>query len=328
MNRINHPDSPSPHRRKIGLALSSGMARGWAHIGVIRALQRRGFHFDIVAGCSVGALVGGMLLAGRLDALESWALSLNKMKIVGFLDLKLRRTGGLIGGERLVEELKRHLGAVRIEDLPVPYAAVATDLVTGHEVWLQQGGLAEAMRASFALPGVFPPVRHDGRWLLDGALINPLPVSICRALGADMVIAVNLNADIIGKVRKPGAEIPAAAGFDLLHLIESSQELEGKRGLVDSLTRRIFRRDYDGPSVFGVMTAALNIMQDRITRSRLAGDPPDVHIAPRLGNIGLLEFDRAEELIREGENAVERKHHELADALAVLAQSAQAGRNA
>lgn len=301
------------------------MARGWAHIGVVNALRRQGFHFDIIAGCSAGALVGGMYLAGKLDTLEDWARSLTKLRIVSFLDLRMRRSGGLIGGQKLLEELKGHIGGVLIDDLTASFAAVTTDLVTGHEVWLQEGLLTEAMRASFAMPGVFPPVRHEGRWLLDGALTNPLPVSVCRAMGADMVIAVNLNADIIGKVRKPGTDIPAAAGFDLLQMIDSTQELQSKRGIVDSLTRRIFRRDYDGPSVFGVMTASLNIMQDRITRSRLAGDPPDVHIAPRLGHIGLLEFDRAEEIIREGEEAVARKQQELADALAVLAHSA-AGR--
>ncbi|MEJ0063848.1 MAG: patatin-like phospholipase RssA [Alphaproteobacteria bacterium] len=309
------------HRRKIGLALGSGMARGWAHIGVIRALRRLGFKFDIIAGCSIGALVGGIYLADKMEELEAWSLGLNKRKIVSFLDLKVR-SGGMISGQRLLDEVKRHIGGLKIEDLPVPYAAVATDLVTGHEIWLQEGGLAEAMRASFSLPGVFPPILHDGRWLVDGALINPLPVGVCRALGADMVIAVNINADIIGKARRPESTIPTAAGFDLLKIIESTAELENKMSLMDNLTRRIFRRDYDGPSLFGVMTASLNIMQDRITRSRLAGDPPDVHIAPRLGHIGLLEFDRAEEAIREGEAAVERKQHELADALRVLSQSA------
>lgn len=305
--------------RKIGLALSSGMARGWAHIGAIRALKRLGFEFDIIAGCSVGALAGGCYLAGRLDNLEEWALTLSKRKIIGYLDMRMR-SGGLIGGTRLVEELHRHVGHVKIEDLSVPFVAVSTDLVTGHEVWLQKGELVDAMRASFSLPGIFPPVKTDGRWLADGALVSPLPVAACRALGADMVIAVNLSADIIGKARRPGSNVPSAAGFDLLQMLEETDN-EEKVSLMSSLARRVFRRDYDGPSLFGVMTASLNIMQDRITRSRLAGDPPDVHIAPRLGHIGLLEFDRTEEAIHEGEAAVMRKRPELADALQVLAQS-------
>jgi NTE family protein len=203
---------------------------------------------------------------------------------------------------------------------------MTTDLVTGHEIWLQKGDLVEAMRASFSLPGIFPPIEREGRWLADGALVCPLPVAACRALGADMVIAVNLNADIIGKSRRPGASIPTAAGFDLIRLLEESGEQE-KLSLMGSITRRVFRREYDGPSIFGVMTASLNIMQDRITRSRLAGDPPDVHIAPRLGHIGLLEFDRTEEAIREGEAAVMRKRPELADALQVLSEDHGVGEN-
>ena len=309
----------SPNRRKIGLALSSGMARGWAHIGAIRALKKLGFEFDVITGCSVGALAGGCYLSGKLDSLEEWARSLTKRKIIGYLDMRLR-SGGLIGGERLMEEMRRYIDHSRIEDFPVPYAAMTTDLVTGHEIWLQSGDMVEAMRASFSLPGIFPPVKIGGRWLADGALVCPLPVAACRALGADMVIAINLNADMIGKSRKNGAAIPTAAGFDLLNMLEEHGEHE-KLSLMDNITRRVFRRDYDGPSIFGVMTSSLNIMQDRITRSRLAGDPPDVHIAPRLGHLGLLEFDRAEEAIREGEAAVMRKQPELADAMQILSQS-------
>jgi NTE family protein len=307
-------------KRKIGLAMSSGMARGWAHIGVLKALKRLGFEFDVISGCSVGALTGGCYLANKLDELEEWARSLTKRKIVSYLDMRLR-SGGLISGDRLVEEMLKHIGHVNIESFPTPFAAVTTDLVTGHEIWLQTGDLVEAMRASFSLPGIFPPIYRDGRWLVDGALVNPLPVAVCRALGADMVIAVNLNADIIGKTRRPGTNIPTAAGFDLLQLLEDSGE-RSKLPLMDKIMRHVFRRDPDAPSVFGVMTSSLNIMQDRVTRSRLAGDPPDVHIAPRLGHIGLLEFDRTDEAIKEGEAAVMRKRPELADALQVLTNSA------
>ena len=323
-----HTDKPPQaphHRRKIGLALSSGMARGWAHIGAIRALKKLGFEFDVITGCSVGALAGGCYLAGQLDSLEEWALSLSKRKIISYMDMRLR-SGGLIGGAKLVDEMRRYMGRARIEDFSVPFAAMTTDLVTGHEIWLEKGDLVEAMRASFSLPGIFPPVKIENRWLADGALVCPLPVAACRALGADMVIAVNLNADMIGKSRRKGSSYSTAAGFDMLKLLEEEGEHE-KLSLMDSITRRVFRRDYDGPSVFGVMTSSLNIMQDRITRSRLAGDPPDVHIAPRLGHLGLLEFDRAEEAIREGEAAVMRKQPELADALEILTQTHQVGEN-
>ncbi|MBP2303117.1 patatin-like phospholipase family protein [Azospirillum picis] len=306
-------------RPRVGLALGGGVARGWAHIGVLRALNRYGIEADIICGASVGALVGGMHLAGKLDELEGWTRALTRMKIVGYLDLRLRQGGGLISGDRLMAELRLHLGDVRIEELPCPYAAVATDLVTGHEVWLQRGELVDAMRASFSLPGVFPPVQVDGRWLIDGALVNPVPVSACRALGAQMVIAVNLAGDILGKARKPGASVPTAAGFDLLRLVDEEMPEQRRAKGIGALSRRIFRRDYDGPSVFGVMVSSLGIVTDRITRSRLAGEPPDVHIAPRLGHIGLTEFDRADDCIREGEAAVERVLPDLHDALAVFA---------
>lgn len=302
-------------KRKIGLALSSGMARGWAHIGALRALRRLGVFVDIVAGASAGALVGGCFLADRLDELEAWATSLNKRKIVSYLDLQLGY-GGLIKGDRLLAELRRAVGPLRIENLPIPFVAVATDLVTGHEIWLQKGDLANAMRASFSLPGLFPPIEIDGRWLADGALVDPLPVAACRALGAEMVIAVNLNTDIIGKSRD-AARLPATMGFDPITLMEDKQK-SFVSSLTDSLTRGIFRRDADRPSIFGVMTTSLSIMQDRLTRSRLAGDPPDVHITPRVGHIGLLEFDRTEEAIREGEEAVERRRPEIMDALEVM----------
>ncbi len=305
-------------RPKIGLALGGGVGRGWAHIGAIRALERHGVRPDVVCGASVGALVGGVHLAGRLDALEDWTRGLNRMRILSYLDLRIR-AGGLIGGQRLVAEMERHLGGVSIADLPNPYAAVATDLVTGHEVWLQAGPLVRAMRASFSLPGVFPPVEVEGRMLVDGALVNPVPVSVCRALGADLVIAVNLAADILGKARKPGSSVPTAAGFDLLSEIEAQgPEIAPPLSPIGALARRIFRRDYDGPSLFGVMVSSLGIITDRITRSRLAGEPPDVHITPRLGHIGLLEFDRADDCIREGEAAVERALPDLHDALRVL----------
>ncbi|ANC91211.1 lysophospholipase [Azospirillum humicireducens] len=305
-------------RPRIGLALGGGVARGWAHIGVLRALKRYGIETDIVCGASVGALVGGIHLAGKLDALEEWVRDLTRLKIVGYLDLRLRQGGGLISGDRLLAELRLHLGDQRIEELPCPYAAITTDLVTGHEVWLQRGELVDAMRASFSLPGVFPPVLIDGRWMIDGALVNPVPVSACRALGAQMVIAVNLAGDILGKARKPGASVPTAAGFDLLRLVDGEMPERTQSG-IGALARRIFRRDYEGPSLFGVMVSSLGIVTDRITRSRLAGDPPDVHIVPRLGHIGLTEFDRADDCIREGEAAVERVLPELQDALAVFA---------
>jgi len=303
-------------RPKIGLALGSGVARGWAHLGVLRALDRYGFKPDVVAGTSIGALVGGSYLAGQAEPLEKWALSLNKVRMLSYLDFRVR-SGGMLGGRPLVDAMEQHMKGLTIEGLRAPFAAVATDLVTGHEVWLQKGDLVTAMRTSFSLPGIFEPVFYENRWLVDGALVNPVPVSVCRAMGAQMIIAVNVNADLIGKARRFDSTIPSIAGFDVLPELERTKVLLGG-GRLGALTRRVFRREATRPSLFGVMVSSLGIVQDRITRSRLAGEPPDVHIAPRLGHIGLVELDRAEEVIAEGEAAVERALPDLRDALAVF----------
>jgi NTE family protein len=306
----------SPSRPKIGIALGSGLARGWAHLGVLRALERYGFKPDVVAGTSIGALVGGSYLAGHAGTLEDWVRSLNKVRIISYLDLRVR-AGGMIGGRHLVHAMKQHLGGLKIEELDKPFVAVATDLITGHEVWLRKGDLIEAIRISFSLPGVFPPVRVNDRWLVDGALVNPVPVSICQALGAQMVIAVNVNADIIGKGRRSHLDVPSIAGFDVLQELEKDKATATGSKL-GAFTRRVFRREPSDPSLFGVMISSLGIVQDRISRSRLAGEPPDVHITPRLGHIGLFEFDRHDEIIAEGEAAVERALPDLRDALAVF----------
>ncbi|MCC7038327.1 MAG: patatin-like phospholipase family protein [Alphaproteobacteria bacterium] len=300
---------------RIGLALGSGLARGFAHLGVVRALKRHGIEPTIISGTSMGALVGGAYLANRLDAVEEWAYTLTKFKVLSYLDFRVKSSGGLIGGERLMKLMLDNFGDVRVEDLPNPFIAITADLVTGHEVWLRKGRLVDVMRASFSLPGIFPPMYMNNRWLIDGALVNPVPVSACTAAGARMTIAVNVSGDIIGKARRPGDSIPTVAGFDLLNF-EGPQAVEEvkKQGLI----QRVFRREANSPSIFGVMVSALNIVQDRLARSRLAGDPPDVLIVPRIGHIGLMEFDRAEELIAEGEAAVERAMPDIKAAYAVL----------
>lgn len=174
----------------------------------------------------------------------------------------------------------------------------------------------DAMRASFALPGVFPPVEINHRLLVDGALVNPVPVSACLAMGSRMTIAVDLNADMIGKATKPGHSYQTVAGFDVFN--EHDVPAEDQRKVRNTLTQRLFRRESSNPSLFGVMVSALNIMQDRLTRSRLAGDPPDVHIKPAIGHIGFLEFEKAEEMIEEGEKAVERAMPEINSAINIL----------
>lgn len=305
---------PMTNSPRIGLALGSGLARGFAHIGVLRALNRHGIQPTIIAGTSMGALIGGAYLAGKLDNIEEWAYALTKIKVLSYLDFRVK-SSGLIGGEKLVKLMEDNFGDVRVENLPHPFVAVSTDLVTGHEVWMRKGRLVDVMRASFSLPGIFPPVSVNNRWLIDGALVNPVPVSALTAGGARMTIAVNVNGDIIGKSKRPGDKIPTVAGFDLLNFEGPPQVEEAKK---TGLINRIFRRETDTPSIFGVMVSSLNIVQDRLARSRLAGDPADVLIIPRIGHVGLMEFDRAEELIAEGEAAVERAMPDIKAAYAVL----------
>jgi NTE family protein len=294
---------------KIGLALGGGAARGWAHIGVLRALHEAGIRPDIIAGTSIGAVVGACEVAGQLDDLEQFARELTRRRVLGYLDFNLSGTG-LITGHRLGERLRRQLGEARIEDMPRRFTAVATEIGTGHEVWLSRGNLVDAVRASYALPGVFRPVKVDGRWLFDGALVNPIPVSVCRALGARYVIAVNLNIDISNRGTISNINPMPSTDTEL----EEAPPVTGKNGVGvrQLLQRQILGKGEDVPGISTVMVDAFNIVQDRIARSRLAGDPPDSMISPRLHGIGLFDFHRAEELIQRGETAAKREIEDLA----------------
>lgn len=303
-------------RPRIGIALGSGIARGFAHIGALKALDRRGLRPDVMAGTSIGALAGACWMAGKLKNLEAWGLSLNRRKLIALMDFKIR-SGGLIGGKRLQEQLEQNFGQMRVEDLPVPFVAVASDMVTGHEVWLRKGLITEILHASYALPGLFPPAVLENRFLVDGALVNPVPVAPLLALGAQLTIAIDLSGDMVSKSRRPGTNVPTAAGFDLFDAGDVPAD-SSKPFQQFSLTRRLFRRDPSQPSLFGTMVSAFNIVQDRVTRSRLAGDPPDIHIKPRLGHIGMMEFERAEELMQEGEDAVERAWPDIERAITAL----------
>ncbi|MCC2610193.1 patatin-like phospholipase family protein [Neorhizobium sp. Rsf11] len=265
-----------PPKAKLALALGGGAARGWAHIGVLRALDEAGIEVGMIAGTSIGALVGGCYLAGKLDALESFARSLTMRRIAGLLDLTIGG-GGLFGGMRLTRRMQEHLEDIAIEDLDRPFVAVATELHTGHEVWISSGSLITALRASYALPGIFEPVKSNNRTLVDGALVNPVPTSVCRAYEQPLVVAVNLNYDIFGR----SAVVKHSAGIQ--------PEDDGRKKAVDARV-----------GVTGTMVQAFNIIQERISRARLAGDPPDLALHPRLSDIGLSEFHRAGEAIDRG----------------------------
>jgi len=285
-------------RRKprVGLALGSGSARGWAHVGVIRALERAGIRPDLVCGTSIGALVGAAYVAGELERFEQWLLGLRVADVLSFMDVGL--SGGVIKGERLMAFFRRNFVDRPVEDLPLPFAAVATALNTGAEVWLREGSTIAAVRASIALPAIFTPVLHEGRMLVDGGLVNPVPVSLARAMGADIVIAVDLSSDILG--RRLRAEPEAGA--------PEAGVSEWRRKLQDNLSALIPAHPGDEPrppSILDVVASSLNIMQVRISRSRMAGEPPDVIVAPRLAHLGLLDFHRSKEAIEEGGRAVE-----------------------
>lgn len=291
----------------IGLALGSGSSRGWSHIGIIKALAKMGIEPNIVCGTSIGALVGASYAANTLNKLESWACSLTKFETARFFDISPSFTG-FVDTDRLHYFLNENVAKDKtlIENLDKQFAAVSTDLESGREIWLTKGPLIEAVWASISLPGLFPAIRNDKRWLVDGGLVNPVPVSVCRALGADIVIAINLNGDIVGK------------HFTKTKEIEKQNNSNGfgakLTDLVKEYTDSLFGPEKETdqpPSLFDAIAGSVNITQDRITRSRIAGDPPDILLSPKLAHIGLLEFYRAKEAIEEGMECVKRMQSEI-----------------
>jgi NTE family protein len=287
---------------RIGLALGGGAARGWAHVGVIRALEQAGVHPDLVCGTSVGSLVGAAYAAGELDRFEQWVLGMRIKDVVGFMDVSL--AGGLLKGERVMEFFRRNFVDRPIEQLTMPFAAVATALHTGAEVWLRDGSTVEAVRASIALPALLTPVLRDGIALVDGGLVNPVPVSLARAMGADKVIAVDLSSDRLGRRLSANAQVEAPDSA-IGEWIRKLQENLG--GLIPAHPSD----HYKPPSMQDVLFSSIDIMQDRITRSRMAGEPPDFIVSPRLAYLHMLDFHRAKEAIEEGKRAVEAILHNL-----------------
>lgn len=300
---------------RTGLALGSGASRGWSHIGVIKALRAEGIEPDVICGTSVGAIIGASYLAGNMQKLEDWVLASTRSDVLRFFEVKLPQSG-VVDTRRLNWFLHNYVAGDEqaIERLDRKFAAVATDLETGREIWLTEGGLADAVRASMAMPGLFPAVRVDDHWLVDGGLVNPVPVSVCHALGADVVIGVNLNSGIIGK----RSDIPEKDSGK--HQSRDS-ESDHEKGLLRSFKQQAIEysnnifpsRDPkdEAPGLFYAIANSINIFQDRITRSRLAGDPADVLLSPRVSQIGMLEFHRADEAIREGERCVRAAASEI-----------------
>ena len=295
----------------IGLALGSGSSRGWSHIGVINALADQGIVPDIICGTSIGSLVGGSYVSNNLEKLEEWVCSLTRFETARFFEINTS-LNGFVNTERLHHFLNEYVASDNsvIEDLDKQYATVATDLETGREVWLSKGSVLEAVWSSISLPGLFPAIKNNNKWLVDGGLVNPVPVSVCRALGADIVIAVNLNGDIVGK-----------------HFQKQKNIIKQDAGVVDKITDLVTEyaasvftttkvKDQP-PSLFEAIASSVNITQDRITRSRMAGDPPDILLSPKLSHIGLLEFYRANEAINEGKECVQRMLPEIQHVLSI-----------
>ena len=312
---------------RVGLALGSGAARGWAHIGVLRALQEIGVEPMVVTGTSIGSLVGGAYCAGRLDELEQWVRDMDRWQVFNLLDFGFAN-GGVVSGERVFNKAREQFGAIDVDELPIRFAAVATDLYTGREVWLKQGDVYEIARASCAMPGLLAPKALDNRWLVDGALVNPVPVSLNRALESDFVIAVHLNSQLnvqapkippqdlnpqgldeqIAQQQHKERERRAAqhdVAQDAYQGRQKRQEVGFKNFLAQGQSyfdnfKQKFKKEHETPGVVGVMAGAIDIMQERVTKARMAGDPPDVLLQPKLGHIGILEFERGAESIQVG----------------------------
>lgn len=286
---------PQKRRPVVALVLGSGSARGWAHLGVIRGLQAAGLRPDIVCGTSIGALVGAAYATGEIERFEAWTRRLSLRDVISLMDFHLN--GGMLKGERLMSFFRKHFMDRPVEDLTMPFAAVATDLHTGQEVWLKEGSTTDAVRASIALPGLFSPVWNEGRLLVDGGLVNPVPVTLARAMGADIVLAVDLNADILGR------HLEAAAPQRIGSTVGSAW----RQHLPEALSALLPTGNQDErmPSLIDIVASSINIMQVRITRSRMAGDPADVVIAPPLATLGLLDFHKADQAIDAGLQAVQ-----------------------
>lgn len=293
---------------KIGLALGSGSSRGWSHIGIIKALIDMGVEPDVVCGTSIGALVGASYVSNNLDKLEGWVGSLTKFKLIKYFEIKAS-LNGFIDKKKLQEFLNEYVSenGSLIEDLPKKYASVATELATGREMWITNGSILDAVWASISLPGLFPAINKDDQWLVDGGLVNPVPVSVCRALGADVVIAVNLNSDIVGKhfnkIKRPAKNKEADVFTKISGFVKKYSDWEFRSTGDEEVD--------NAPNLIDAIANSINIAQDRITRSRIAGDPPDILLTPKLSHIGLLDFHRAKEAIAEGRQCVERVKAEI-----------------
>ncbi len=296
---------------RVALVLGSGAARGWAHIGVVQELLAAGCRIDMVAGASMGALVGAVFAAGRMEGLRDLACRLDWRQMISyFIELNFPRSG-LIDGRKVVEFTRRYVKFARIEELPLPFRAVATDIISGSEFVFERGDVVEAVRASIAIPAMFTPVCLDGKILADGGLVNPVPVSVARAMGADFVIAVDVNHYFSAATAAP--PLPGAqackrrmAGAELDLLAEIVSQVKKRLAGADTALGRTINRWTKAaavPGIFDVLGNSIRIMEARITEAELRANPPELLIRPQLGGISFMDFHRAAEIIRAGRQA-------------------------
>ena len=287
---------------KLGLVLGAGAARGWAHIGVLQALEEIGIKPDIVCGSSSGALVGASYVTGHLETLAELVRALTWRRVLAYMDFTWTG-GGLIEGRWIIRFFENNVEDIAIENASPVFGAVATDLHSGRETWFTSGSIVDAVRASIALPGLLTPLRLRDRWLVDGSLVNPIPVSLCRALGADIIIGVSLNGDLMSRPQR-GLRREIAPPMPQTHksswLRRLSKRFENHAKASSLKLNDLGEMGVSRPSYVEVIGQSLLVTQDFISRVRLAADPVDVLIAPDVSQIGMMDFHRAGETIGAG----------------------------
>ena len=289
-------------KKRVGLALGSGSARGWAHIGAIEAIEEDGISIHYVAGTSIGAFVGAVYATGNLASLKEFALQMDWKKVVSYFDVVFPKSG-FMDGKSIHELFSIHTNAKTFDDFKIPVSLIATDLKTGKKVIIDSGNIIEGIRASVSVPGVFTPVKRGSDWLVDGGLVDPIPVSVVRNMGADFVIAVDLNSDIVSpeqkhKIKKTKEKIPQKKRNEIIENILSKYNIAEKA--VKSQINRWVSSSEKSPNIIDIIGSSIGIMEEQITRINLAIDPPDILIQPRLGDLKMFDFDQAERSIQEG----------------------------
>ncbi len=289
-------------KKKVGLALGSGSARGWSHIGAIEAIEEAGIPIHCIAGTSIGAFVGAVYATGDLPSLKEFALQMDWKKVVSYFDVVFPKSG-FMDGKKVHDLFSMHTEAKTFADFKIPVSMVATNVETGKKVIINSGNIIESIRASISVPGVFTPVRRDGEWLVDGGLVDPIPVSVVKEMGADFVIAVDLNSDIVSPEKQEQPQsgektMPQKQRHDIIQRI-SAQYNHAEKAVLSQINRW-FPPSPKTPNIFDIMGSSIGIMQRQVSMINLAVDPPDVLIQPRLGDLKMFDFDQAERSIKEG----------------------------